>query len=290
MQSFALSSFARWPSAESSTKVMMMSKTGQRNLRRLQTRRPQVHVQHTCPVLPVLSHVGTEVVTDGAGIRCSECPGRGHGGRLSQMKQIERIQMERSKRPSKIDIAMQGENVNPMAPSSQAIGERGRTKRDSSDEVAISRTPAQSSLQPQFLQATPGQQFGFRVPDATSWAESDTRAPPRARFCGVSSQPSSRGSGPPLSQSTSLFSGGSLGTNSTAATSRAPSICSSTGERGLAKQRDPSSQHARSPTPSTSRISDMDDLPRSSQFEHPQPDAASLPNPTRLQQTASFYG
>ena len=101
------------------------------------------------------------------------------------MKQIEQIQMEQSKQPSKINIAMQGENVNPMALSSQAIGEHGCTRRDSSDEVAISWTPTQSSLQPQFLQATPGQQFGFRVPDATSQAESDTWAPPRVRFLGI---------------------------------------------------------------------------------------------------------
>ena len=139
-------------------------------------------------------------------------------------------------------------------------------------------TFTQSSPQPEFLQATPGQQFGFRVPYTAFQAESNTQAPPRTRFGGLSSQPSSKGSGPPSSRSPSLFLGGSMGTSSTAATSRAPSICSSKGERCPTVQRDPSPQCT---------VSATSFAPRISVFEHFQTDATL--NSTRLQQTASFY-
>ena len=163
------------------------------------------------------------------------------------MKEIKQVQTEKPKCTSKIDIATQGEDVNPMAPSSQNIDERNSRTRQAGSGMAIPSqthrqpTPAQSSLQPQFLQAPPSQEFSFRLPDTTSQIGIDTCAPTRTCFFGVASQPSSKGSGPPSSQSTSLFGGGSLGQASTAATSRAPSVCSSssTGEWRLDVQCDP---------------------------------------------------
>jgi len=86
---------------------------------------------------------------------------------------------------------------------------------------------AQSSLQLQFLEAPPGQEFGFRLPDIASQTGIDTRTPTRSYFSGVASQPSSKSSGPPSSQGTSLFAGGSLGQASTAAMSHVASVCSS---------------------------------------------------------------
>jgi hypothetical protein len=99
------------------------------------------------------------------------------------MKEFERIQMEGSKRSSKIDIATQGENVNPMAPSSQDVSERScRTQRGGSGGAAVPQTHGQStftqaSLQLEFLQATPGQQFVFRVPCAAFRAENNMHTP-----------------------------------------------------------------------------------------------------------------
>lgn len=166
-----------------------------------------------------------------------------------------------------------------MAPS-EDVGQRNRRKgqQGGSDEVAsrahVQLTAprfSQSSLRPEFTQAKPGQQFGFRIPDQVgSQAKDDTQAPPRARFRGIPSQPASNGSGPPSSQFTSLLSGDSSRKVSTAPTSHAPSICSSTGERRLAAQRfSSSSQRARSPAASTSRISAAGDL----SLAHPQSDA-----------------
>ena len=210
------------------------------------------------------------------------------------MKQFEQIQTERPKRPSKIDIATQGEDVNPMAPSSHNVSDgSSRTRQGGSDKAAIPQTHGQPTLAwspplpPEFFQAMPSQQFRFRVPDTALQVESNTRAPSCTQFRGVSSQPSSRGSGPPSSQGTSLFSSGSLGTSLTAATSREPSICPSIGEPRLDKQCDPSSQRAQAPT---SCILATDDLLQSSQFENSQHDASSFSNLARLQQTISYYG
>ncbi|KAF8449208.1 hypothetical protein L210DRAFT_3640832 [Boletus edulis BED1] len=208
--------------------------------------------------------IGTEVVNNEAKVQRSGHSGKGSGGRLAAMERIEQIQMEPSKWSSKIDITTQGENVNPMAPSFQDVGEHScRTRRGGSDEVAVPQTHGQSTFtqsppQPEFLQATPNQQFRFRVPYAPFQAENNKQAPPRTRFCGPSSQPSSKDSGPPSSQSPSLFSGGSAGTRSTAATSHAPSTCSSKGERRPMAQRDPSPQHILSATSSAPCISEFE--------------------------------
>lgn len=86
------------------------------------------------------------------------------------MKEFEQIQMEGFKWYLKIDIATQGENVSPMAPSFQDIPDHSCwTWQEGSDTVAISQIHEQSIfthafVQPELLQATPSQQFGFRVP------------------------------------------------------------------------------------------------------------------------------
>ncbi|KAF8124295.1 hypothetical protein EV363DRAFT_1454613 [Boletus edulis] len=208
------------------------------------------------------------------GARRSECSGRGSGGRLAQMKQFKQKQTERLKRPSKIDIATQDEDINPMAPASQHIGSCKKTSASNGAAIGIaSRTLDEpnpqatlQSLRPEFSLATPGQQFGFRLPATASQMESDTRAPSCARFpgLGVSSQSSSTSSAPPLSHSASLFSGQSLGGTLTAPTSRAPSVSSSACGRHATRQ----------PNPVLSSQVPVIFTPRA---------------PTPLQRTASFY-
>ena len=126
---------------------------------------------------------------------------------------------------------------------------------------------AQSSLQLQFLEAPPGQEFGFRLPDIASQTGIDTRTPTRSYFSGVASQPSSKSSGPPSSQGTSLFAGGSLGQASTAAMSHVASVCSSssTSEWHLDVQRDPTSQYVRATPrrPSATSVTATYENPRS---------------------------
>ena len=180
------------------------------------------------------------------------------------------MQIEKLKCASKIDIATQGEDVNPMAPSSQNVNEWNSHTRQAGSGMAVPSqthrqpTPTQSSLQPQFLQAPPGQEFGFRLLDTASQIGIDTHTPTHTHFFGVASQPSSKGSGPPSSQSTSLFGGGSLGQASTAVTSRAPSVCSSssTGERHLDAQCDPLFQRV-SHRPSATSVTSTYENPHS---------------------------
>ena len=50
-------------------------------------------------------------------------------GQLVQLQQFEEKQLEWSKRPSKLDITMQDEDINPMAPSSQDVSESSSRKK-----------------------------------------------------------------------------------------------------------------------------------------------------------------
>ncbi|KAF8130103.1 hypothetical protein EV363DRAFT_1450562 [Boletus edulis] len=231
------------------------------------------------------------------GARRSECSGRGSGGRLAQMKQFKQKQTERLKRPSKIDIATQDEDINPMAPASQHIGSRKKTSASNGAAIGIaSRTLDEpnpqatlQSLRPEFSLATPGQQFGFRLPATASQMESDTRAPSRAHFpgLGVSSQSSSTSSAPPSSRSASLFLGQSLGGTSTAPTSRAPSVSSSACGRHATRQPNPvlSSQVPVSRTSSSSSC-----RANRQYFGAGDEQVIFTPRaPTPLQRTASFY-
>ncbi|KAF8548784.1 hypothetical protein OG21DRAFT_1489080 [Imleria badia] len=96
------------------------------------------------------------------------------------MKQFEQQQMEHSKRRLRIDIATQGEGINPMAPFSQDVDKHrgcvssneGVTFQNPEPPVTVSAPP-----HPEFRLATPGQQFGFRLPEAASQLESYMRAP-----------------------------------------------------------------------------------------------------------------
>ena len=158
MDHFVLPPFTPWPSARSSMKARTTRlKTEQRNLERP----PQVCVHLTHTKLLVLSRIGTLAVNNETGMRRSERAGKGNGGRLAQMQRFERLQMERSKQQSRIDIVTQGEDINPMAPSSQNICECGsRTGRVSSNEEVASETQDQlapASLQPEFVLVAPGQ-------------------------------------------------------------------------------------------------------------------------------------
>ena len=216
------------------------------------------------------------------------------------------MQTEKLKHTSKINIATQGEDVNPMVLSSQNVNEQNSRTRQAGSGMAIPSqthrqpTPAQSSLQLQFLQAPPGQEFSFRLPDTTSQIGINTCTPTHTCFFGVASQPSSKGFGPPSSWSTSLFGGGSLGQASTAVTSHALCICSSssTGEWHLDMQCNPLFQHV-SHQPSATSVTSTYENPHSTTSHVSSvaahegasgPDGVPFRNSARLQRTASFYG
>lgn len=198
-----------------------------------------------------------------------------------------------------------------MAPSSSQLtgkssSRKGRTTGNEVDTVTLQGhgqpSPASPSIRPQFMQAEPGQPFCFRLP-VSAPVEKDVRAPARSRFGGASSPPSN-GSVPPTERYTqpptrtrfpgtssqasvpsshgaSLFSGGSSGGVSTAPTSRAPSVCSSSGEQCPAQQRTlPLTQHASSRFATTLRTHAIENM--ASQRDH---EIAS----TRLQRTTYFY-
>ena len=197
-----------------------------------------------------LTHTVAKAVDEPAGKRRSGRTGKGSGGRLTQLRTLERIQTEQPvKRPSRADIATQGEEINPMAPSSQDTGERKSRRRrvdsgplDTNEFQSQSYVPNGSSLptpQPVFSLATPGQQFGFRLPDVQASQTADTnqstgqlttevnaQAPSRTRFRGVASRSSS--SSASVSSRSTFFSAGSsrLQGTSTAPTSSASSVCS----------------------------------------------------------------
>ena len=122
------------------------------------------------------------------GVQCSERSGKGNGGQLTQMKNLERMQTEQSKWPSAIDIATQDKEVNPMAPSSQDTSRstscKGRATSNGAEiGASLAHTqpvPLPPPLRPEFTLAAPSQQFGFRLPGSESQIEKDTQALRRA--------------------------------------------------------------------------------------------------------------
>lgn len=148
------------------------------------------------------------------------------------MENFERTQVVgrkrmKSKGLADLDAATEDLEVNPMAPSlgteSQGISTtRPRPRLRTSQAAALVSSSAKPSgespiIRPSFTVATPGQQFGFRMPN------------PDHHNSQVDSPNFSNPSLPPSSRASSIFSGGSRRT-STVPTSRAPSICSGSGQ------------------------------------------------------------
>ncbi|KAI5990603.1 hypothetical protein EDD15DRAFT_2369664 [Pisolithus albus] len=101
--------------------------------------------------------------------RRSSRAGRGGGGRLRQLHNIESIQTARHLRPStrNLDIATQDEPVNPMAP--------GYAEDEQESQIppwAVESTPPFAEqtpeVQPSFKHSQPGQPFGFKLPSQAS--------------------------------------------------------------------------------------------------------------------------
>lgn len=107
--------------------------------------------------------------------RWSSRSGKGTGGKIAQMRNIEQAQTGapwRLKRLTDLDSATQAEEVNPMAPShieqqpgSQTI-ENHRSGRPQPQLCCgpLSATMSQVPPQPSFSLAAEDQQFGFRLP------------------------------------------------------------------------------------------------------------------------------
>ena len=96
-----------------------------------------------------------------SGVRHSEHSGRGNGGRLIQMRNLKRMQTERSKQPSAVDIATQGEEVNPMAPSSQDSGRSTSCKGQAPSNGAAIGSPL---AHPQPAPSPPSLRLVFKSP------------------------------------------------------------------------------------------------------------------------------
>ena len=184
-----------------------------------------------------------------------------------------------------MDLATQGENMHPMAPSFQSVdqdssrnsGGRSRAAVPAAPETCqpLSTSPLASSLQPVFSQAAPGEQFSFRLPDSVP----QTQAPPRKRFTATNSETSSRTSTPPVS----LFSGRfSTGTSATAA-SRASLVCSSTARRTYSQV---VQQQALPPQPAGPSVTSLQPSVPSSVGTHhqvPKPFSDSIPPSLRFE-------
>jgi hypothetical protein len=207
--------------------------------------------------------VSSEV--DDAALRRSSWVRRGNGGQLDQLRRIEEIQTTRLTRVSAMDLATQGDAINPMAPAAHAVTTRpssrpkptlknsaiptspleasGNMHNNSSQQVSVT-----SNLQPTFSPAQQGSQFGFRLPNGSAVG----RASVISRAPGTVSTRSSR-SVSTTAPSLRSASTGTQPTVSTAPTSRT----SSSGSRyrlpsAVVKRIPPSSlasqSHATSPT------------------------------------------
>ncbi|KAI5997056.1 hypothetical protein EDD15DRAFT_2194735 [Pisolithus albus] len=165
-------------------------------------------------------------------VRRSSRSGKGTGGQLVHMKNLERVQTAAAPRPKHLhdlDAATEGDGVNPMAPSPppptpRAIPNKSRpkprlkTKTGGPMAARLDLSPP-SNIQPSFGMAAPNHQFGFRLPAAGEVNSIINRGSQHD----VSSP--SMSSGPPSSCASSIFSA-DASRASTAPTSRASSVCS----------------------------------------------------------------
>ena len=109
-------------------------------------------------------------------LRRSSRTGKGNGGQLDQLRNIKRVQTATHTRPAtrSLDIATQGQPVNPMAPSYHFDEETesqiplwtafsaGSTLTPQSQGV-----PDEVQVRPSFTLSQPGDQFGFKLPSSS---------------------------------------------------------------------------------------------------------------------------
>ncbi|KAI5982361.1 hypothetical protein EDD15DRAFT_2377861 [Pisolithus albus] len=194
---------------------------------------PNVSMRYTVPETGLEEPTGNLGTSEMRGaVRCSSRSGKGTGGQLVHMKNLERVQTAAAPRPKclhDLDAATEGDGVNPMAPSPppptpRAIPNKSRpkprlkTKTGGPMAARLDLSPP-SNIQPSFGMAAPNHQFGFRLPAA---GEVNTIIN-RGSQHDVSSP--SMSSGPPSSRASSIFSADASWA-STAPTSRASSVCS----------------------------------------------------------------
>lgn len=155
-------------------------------------------------------------------VRRSSRNGRGTGGRMIQMQNLERLQVGPGKRKSRrltaLDDSTKNLEVNPMAPTSSTELQpnsrprprpRLKSKQIDSQGAPASRPSSESPpVRPSFTLAAPGQQFGFRMPDSQGHSPA-----------------LSNSSLPHSSHASTVFSGAGVSRTSTAPTSRTPSVC-----------------------------------------------------------------
>ena len=102
-------------------------------------------------------------------MRRSSRTGKGNGGRLQQLHNIERIQtaghVQSSTRTRNLDVATQGQAVNPMAPDYSHDDQESQIPPWwPSPESRVQDVPAR----PSFTHSQLGQPFGFKVPSQTT--------------------------------------------------------------------------------------------------------------------------
>ncbi|KAI5994384.1 hypothetical protein EDD15DRAFT_2366466 [Pisolithus albus] len=194
---------------------------------------PNVSMQYTVPETGLEEPTGNLGTSEMRGaVRRSSRSGKGTGGQLVHMKNLEHMQTTAAFRPKRLhdlDAATEGDGVNLMAPSPppptpRAIPNKSRpkprlkTKTGGPMAARLDLSPP-SNIQPSFGMAALNHQFGFRLPAAGEVNSIINRG----SQCDVSSP--SMSSGPPSSRASSIFSA-DASRASTAPTSHASSVCS----------------------------------------------------------------
>lgn len=185
--------------------------------------------------LPDTTRIAVSCELDDAALRRSSRTRRGNGGQLGQLRRIEEIQTTRAPRVSPMDLATQGDAVNPMAPAAQAVAPKfssvpkptvknahvPRNRLEASGNVHDSprqQGSVTSNLRPTFSPAHEGSQFGFRLPNGSVIGQASAAA--RTPVRGTASNRSSRSiSTVPSSRSVSTTAQSTLSTAPTSRTS-----------------------------------------------------------------------
>ncbi|KAI9569835.1 hypothetical protein HD554DRAFT_2037833 [Boletus coccyginus] len=127
-------------------------------------------------------------------VRQSSRNGRGSGGRIAQMRNLEEMQfasaVSKSKHVTYLEVATRGQEVNPMAPTSapqsseiDASRPRPRPRLKTKYRHTMSTQPSGhdgKSVQPSFALAAPSDQFGFKLPNTSQFESSAHSSGPPA--------------------------------------------------------------------------------------------------------------
>ncbi|KAH7917601.1 hypothetical protein BV22DRAFT_1135273 [Leucogyrophana mollusca] len=197
----------------------------------MQTKKKRVSVEAGSTPVPTSRGKKAKTVapeSQAEDVRCSSRIGSGSGGQIAQLQNIEHIQMEstRAVRVSHLDVATQGQDVNPMAPMKAKPKARPWktpvARYTDMQETEQRMPPPAPAPAPTFQLASGGSRFGFRPPSTPPISQGSSTV--STTSTGSTAPTSQSGSIPPVPRSSRASSASAPVWGSVVTTSRSSSM------------------------------------------------------------------